>query len=187
MDDTPHNFSYLNNSNLNSPTQEIKSQLFDSDIENINNNRNHYLCTQCSKFPYIKFCKDRKNIRITCSCFNNKKILIKDLFEKNILSIENISNINFLSLTNLNLNDDIENQLKCNKHSKIFFNSKHKFEGFSKIYLEHYCQHCIYNKNKNDLIIKFDDIKIEDIKIKQLLNKKIIIINHLMNLILIIQ
>ena len=181
MDDTPHNFSYLNNSNLNSPTQEIKSQLFDSDIENINNNRNHYLCTQCSKFPYIKFCKDRKNIRITCSCFNNKKILIKDLFENNILSIGSNSNKNLLSTTNLNLNDDIENELICKEHNK-------KFEGFSKIFLAHYCQSCIdYSFHENDIIIKFDDIKIEDIKIKQLLNKKIIIINHLMNLILIIQ
>ena len=42
----------------------------------------------------------------------------------------------------------------------------------SKIYLDNYCQSCIddYN-NENDIIIKFDDIKIEDIKIEQLLNK----------------
>ena len=55
----------------------------------------------------------KKYIRLTCSCFNNKKILIKDLFEKNILSIENNSNKNLLSTSKLNLNDDIENELKC--------------------------------------------------------------------------
>ena len=139
-------FIHLDNSNYSSSSQEINSQYLD--IENINNISSHYLCSQCLKFPYIKFCKDRKHIRLTCSCFNNKKILIKDLFEKNILSIEN----------------NIENELKCKIHNK-------KFKGFSKRYLNNYCQSCIevYN-NENNNIIKFEDIKIEDIKIEQLLN-----------------
>ena len=141
-DYSSNNSSYLNKLNLNNIAEEINSHLFNLDIENIYNNRDHYLC-----------------------CFNNKKILIKDLFEKNILSIENISNINFLSLTNLNLNDDIENELICKKH-----NHNNKFVGFSKIYLDNYCKFCTnYNKFENDIIIKFDDIKIEDIKIEQLL------------------
>ena len=48
----------------------------------INNYIDHYLCAQCLKFPYIKFCKDRKNIRLTFSCFNNRKFVIKVLFDK---------------------------------------------------------------------------------------------------------
>jgi len=162
--------NYLNNLHLNNTSEEINSDLSNLDISNINNNRDHYLCTQCLKFPYIKFCKDKKHIRLTCSCFNNKKILIKDLYEKNLLYIENKSNINLLSTTNLNLNDDIENKLKCKEHNyKLFY----KFECFSKIYLENYC-HYYKNEHHNkikDKIIDFDDIKIEDIKIKQLLKK----------------
>jgi len=161
MIDSANSFSYLNNSNLNNTSQEINSNLFNLDIGSINNNGDHYLCKQCLKFPYIKFCKDRKHIRLTYSCFNNKKFLINDLFEKNILSIENNNNINLLSSTNINLNVEIEKELKCKKHNK-------KFEGFSKIYLNNYCRYCI---NENNIIIKFDDIKIEDIKIEQLLNK----------------
>jgi len=172
MIDSANNFgSYLNNSNLSNTSEKINSHIFNLDISNIYNNRDHYLCTQCLKFPYIKFCKDRKHIRLNCSCFNNKKILIKDLLEKNILSIENNSNINILSTTNLNLNDDIENELKCKEHKSRDLNHNGKFIGFSKIYLYNYCQYCIDISNKNDKIIKFEDIKIEDIKIKQLLKK----------------
>jgi len=120
-DYSSNNSSYFNNLNLNNTFQEINTHLSSLDIENIHNTRNHYLCTECFKFPYIKFCKDRKHIRLTCSCFNNKKILIKDLFEKNILSIEKNSNKNLLSTTNLNLNDDIENKLICKEHQDIFF------------------------------------------------------------------
>ena len=116
MNDLSNNFNYSNYSNLNSTAQETNNQLADLDIEKIYNNRNHYICTKCLKFPYIKLYKDRKNIRLTCSCFNNKKILIKDLFEKNILYIENDSNKDILSKTNLNNN--IEDELICKEHNE---------------------------------------------------------------------
>ena len=75
MKDSANNLgSYLNNSNLRKTSEEIISHLSNLDISNINNNKDHYLCTQCLKFPY------------------NEKILIKDLFEKNILFIKNNSN-----------------------------------------------------------------------------------------------
>ena len=155
MRDSFNNSSYLNNSNLSDTSEQLNNILSNLDISNINNNGDHYLCNQCLKFPYIKFCKDRKHIRLTCSCINNKKILIKDLFEKNILSID----INLFEYTNLNLNDIIENELKCIDHNN-------KFEGFSKIYLINHCESCIKRLYENEHIIKFDDIKIEDIKIE---------------------
>ena len=161
MYDFPDNLSEFYSSNSNNSTKKEKSELFNLDTGTINNIKDHYLCTQCHKFPYIKFYKDRKHIRLTCSCFNNKKMLIKDLFETNILSIENKS-INFISTNNLN--DDIENELICKEHNE-------KFKGFSKIFLDNYCQSCINNKIENDIIIKFDDIKIEDIKKGQILKK----------------
>ena len=81
-DYSSNNSSYFEYLNLNNNSLKTNNQLTNLEIGTINNDRDHYLCTQCLKFPYIKFCKDRKHIRLTCSCFNNKKILIKDLFEK---------------------------------------------------------------------------------------------------------
>ena len=154
MKDFSDNLSELYNTNSNISTIKEKSELFSLDEGTINNIKNHYLCNTCHKFPFIKFYKDRKHIRLTCSCVNNKKMLIKDLFDKNILSIEN-KNINFI--TTNDINDDIENELICKEHNK-------KFKGFSKIFLDNYCESCINNQTENDYIIRFDDIKIEDIK-----------------------
>jgi len=164
MNDLSNNLHNFYSSYLNNNIEEINNQLLNLNIENINNIRNHYLCTKCLNFPYIKFCKDKKHIRLTCSCYNNKRFLITDLFEENILSIENNNNIDLLSSNSLNLNDKIENGLKCIEHNK-------KFKGFSKICLNNYCQSCIDDSNifhENDIIIMFDDIKIEDTKIEDL-------------------
>ena len=117
-------------------------KLYDSNNQNL-----HYLCNRCHKFPYIKFCKDRKYIRLTCSCNNNKKILINEFF----------NNYSSFANSSLNINDenDIEINLLCKKHKK-------KFKGFSKIFLDNYCQFCIDQKNDNDNIITFDYMERED-------------------------
>ena len=130
--------------------------------KNIDYNFKHCFCPGCHKFPFIKFCKDRKNIRLTCSCFNNKKILIEELFKIN----SNKDNLSiFLSDNNSNIN--IENEFLCKEHKK-------KFKGFSKFLLNNYCEDCnIYNTNEisEKDIIRFDDIKIEDKKIDELIEK----------------
>ena len=53
-------------SNIPTEKEDNESQLFNLDIETIYDNESHYLCTKCLKFPFIKFCKDRKHIRLTC-------------------------------------------------------------------------------------------------------------------------
>ena len=130
----------------------------------------NYLCGKCLKFPYIKFSKNRRTIKLTCFCNNNKKIFIKDL---QFLNKEN-NNSNFFSEnnsihdksygneSNSNLNDDksLEKKFLCMKHNK-------KYIGFSKKYMVNCCQSCIEYKNNNE-IIRFDDIKIEDQKLEQL-------------------
>ena len=130
--------------------------------KNIDYNFKHCFCPGCHKFPFIKFCKDRKNIRLTCSCFNNKKILIEELFKIN----SNKDNLSiFLSDNNSNIN--IENEFLCKEHKK-------KFKGFSKFLLNNYCEDCIiYNTHEisEKDIIRFDDIKIEDKKIDELIEK----------------
>ena len=72
-DFSSNNSSFFNKLNLKNTSQEINTHLSNLDIENINNNRNHYLCCKCFNFPYIKFCKDRKHIRLTCSCLIIKR------------------------------------------------------------------------------------------------------------------
>ena len=68
--------------------------IFNTNKESINNyyNYNHYFCTNCKKFPFVKFCKNRKNVRFTCCCFNNKRISIKKFFKR--FSIEDSLSIN---------------------------------------------------------------------------------------------
>ena len=76
--------------------------------EIINNVDNfiHYYCTSCHKFPFIKFWKDRKNIRLTCSCFNNKKILIEKLFKLNSNDMSLPILLSKTDLNNLNIEDE---------------------------------------------------------------------------------
>lgn len=105
---------------LHNSLEQLKDNLpFNTNIESINIDYdydyglNHYFCTKCHKFPFIKFCKDRKNVRFTCSCFNNKKTLIKELFK--IFSIDDSLSLAF---TKTNSNIDIENELICKEHKK---------------------------------------------------------------------
>ena len=105
-------YNILYDSNLERSIDN-ENEIFNVNIESINNTYNyHYFCNKCHKFPFIKLCKDRKNVRFTCSCFNNKKISIEELFKIN--SIEDSISI-FLSQTNLNINNfkgKLENTLK---------------------------------------------------------------------------
>ena len=147
----------------NEPSIDNKSEILNTNIESIINdyNFNHYYCDKCYKYPFIKFSKDRKNVRLTCSCLNNKKITIEELFK--IIDIRN-SEANFLTESSLNIN--IENQLKCKEHNK-------KFKGSSKIFLYNYCEDCYEYRNGlyyNDIII-FDEIKIEEKKIEEIIEK----------------
>ena len=149
--------------NISSNNTYRENESFNLDIESINNTENssHYFCTKCLKFPYIKFSKDRKYIRLKCCCINNKKILIKELYEGNILSFKN--NYTNLLSSNSDINNN-SNKLLCERH-------KEKFIGFSKLCLDNYCQKCINDKPNNDNIIFFDDIKIENNIIEELLKK----------------
>ena len=148
---------------------ENDNEIFNTNIDSIINdyNYNHYFCTNCNKFPFIKFCKDRKNVRLTCSCYNNKKITFKELFK-----IVDIRNSEAIFSPETALNKNIENELRCKEHNK-------KFKGFSKFFLNNYCEDCYYYKHEkyNNDIIRFDEIAIDEKKIEEL--KKIITNNNI--------
>ena len=153
------------NTNIETINNDYNNIIFNTNTESINNyyNYNHYFCIRCNKFPYIKFCKDRKNIRFACSCFNNKKISIEEFFK--LFSIKDSLSI-FLSKANLNIN--IEDKLICKS-----WRNRRKFKGFSKFYLNNYCEDCYEYKNEihNNDIIKFDEIRIKEDKIKEIIEK----------------
>ena len=82
-------------------------------------------------------------MRLTCSCFNNKKISTEEFLK--IFSIKDSLSI-FFSQTYLNR--IIEDKLICKKHNK-------RFKGFSKFYLNNYCEKIFefkYEKFENDII-----------------------------------
>ena len=167
FEDKDYSKFYDSNSNIPTSQRENKSQLFNIDTEPIYDESNHYFCTKCLKFPFIKFCKDRRNIRLTCSCFNNKKILIEDLFSsenKYNLLIKNNNNI----FTTINSN---EGNNKFSENNFICIEHKEKFEGFSINYMNNYCPSCFKVKNNSSNIIDFKDIKIKKGKILQLFEK----------------
>jgi len=164
MEDNSLNSTNLYGSNLETSTNN-NNEIFNTDIKSLKSDYdydNHYFCTKCHKFPFVKFCKNRKNVKITCSCFNNRTISIEEFFK--MFSIEGSLSI-FLSKSNLNIN--IENELICKKHNKTF-------KGFSKFFLNNFCEDC--NEYHDEIyyndIIKFDEIRIEENKIKEI-NEKI--------------
>ena len=136
-------------SNISQSKDNI-NKIFNLDLEPIFE-YHHYLCPNCLKFPFIEFCKDRKNIRLTCSCINinNKKILIKELLDK-INNFDFESSFISLNIENKNNDKNFENELICKEHNK-------KFKYFSKFFLQNYCEYCEIDKNN---CIRFDDIKI---------------------------
>jgi len=106
----------LLSSNQEQLAYNSKVELFEPSIESINNygNYSHYFCIECHKFPFIKFCKNKKDVRLTCSCFNNKKISIEELF--NLISIKNIYSTDSPDENKIKF----KNEVICNEHNKPF-------------------------------------------------------------------
>ena len=174
---------YSSNINIqtNNSTNDINKQSF-SNINSIlkEEDKYHYLCPKCYNFPLIEFTKSKKYIKITCSCYNNKKILIKDLFDEsnNYITINNLS---CSSLLTSNIIKDNEEGLICKEHHKYF-------KYFCKTCLINICNECkIYHINIPHELIKlesnknfFDEEKIESLKIdNEKLDKIITIINSI--------
>ncbi len=167
-----------------------KSELFYGSIYNIQvsnsiNNKNrlsisninpilkeeeyHYLCPKCYKFPLIEFTKSIKYVKFTCSCYNNKKISIKDLFDetKDYITINNLSSSNLLSSNIIKYNNNNEEGFKCKEHND-------NFESFCETCLINICDECNYNH----IFFPHKLIELESIKINnKKLNRIITIIN----------
>ena len=125
-------FKDLELNTQNSSTNNENKSLF-SNIEPILKKEEdyHYLCRKCHIFPFIEFTKSKKNIKFTCLCYNNKEILIQDLFDKskNYITINSLSDTSFLSSINVGCYDNCKG-LKCIEHYSNF---------------KYYCKTCLLN------------------------------------------
>ena len=160
------NFNQTNNS-----TNDINKQSF-SNINPIlkEEDKYHYLCPKCYNFPLIEFFKNKKYIKFTCSCYNNKKILIKDLFDEsnNYITINNLSCSSILSS---NIIKDNEEGLICKEHHEYF---------------KYFCKTCLINICDECKIYYHDDFPHEIIELEynnkidnEKLDKIITIINSI--------
>ena len=111
----------------------------------------HYLCPICHIFPFIEFTKSKKYVKFTCSCYDDKEILIKDLFDKNnnYIIINDLANTNLLSSTTIVNNDDNYEGLKCKKHDLNFNFKYYWYPGLLNI-----CEECqkYFEFDQHDLI-----------------------------------
>ena len=140
-----------------------KSSLYDKNtsiISDINPEipETHYICSKCSCFPFIEF-SDKKYIKMTCRCINNKKILIEDFFHENekfIYKDNNYSLFNYLSSSTKDFekkkNNNI-NGLLCTKH-------QNKFKYFCLTCCRNICIEC-KDEHDNETYIKHKLIKFE--------------------------
>ena len=117
----------------------------------------HYLCPKCYKFPLIEFTKTLNHVKFTCSCYNNKEISIKDLFDetKDYITINNLSSSNLLSSNIIKYNNNNEEGFKCKEHN-------HNFKYFCETCLINLCDICNDNDNHNYFPLKL--IELEYIK-----------------------
>ena len=162
----------INNLNNNSTNiKEINLQSF-ADFTSIiqEEEEYHYLCPKCHKFPLIEFFKTRKSIQFTCSCYNNKKISIKDLFDKN-------NNNNYITKNSLPNSCLLSTIIKSNnngfyvdEYSTLKFNDNFKY----------FCKTCLINISNKDEhnVAPHELIDLKSIKIdKEELNRIIPLIN----------
>ena len=117
------------NNQINDTTNELNTFSLNNIEPILKSETNyHYLCPKCHIFPFIEFIRSKKYIKYTCRCYNNKEILIKDLFDKNnnYMIINDLSDTNILSFSNINNYDCNCEEFKCKLHNQNFkdFNVK---------------------------------------------------------------
>ena len=161
-------FYSLINAQSNCPTSK-ENQVSFGKIEPILKSEEgyHYLCPKCHIFPFIEFTKSKKYIKFTCLCYTDEKISIKDLFDKNYITISGLSDSNILSSTTINMHDadDCEG-LKCKGHNR-------KFKYFCKTCLLNICEKCKnnYHDFKPHEPIEIKSMKIDNEKLNEIKNE----------------
>ena len=139
-------------------------------LDFFNENR-HFYCKKCYSFPIVKL-EDNK-LCIICNCEDDK-------FGKENEKIKNIFEyiINKNELINNEKENFITSSFCCNKHIK-------KYKYYCKICQKNLCRKCLQNEEEHhdhDLVLfdsNLDEIDEKIDYIKQVINKKINIINNI--------
>ena len=189
MNDDEQNYDNFYSNSFLSQTSTTNSNKdpFNTEINTITitENKYHYLCPECYKFPLIDFYK----YKYTCSCVNkDKQKTIKHLIDG--ISRYYLNNSFISTDENHEKNNDYINGLSCLEHNKIF-------EYFCKNCLKNLCKECKekkdhvsheieviqkINKEKMDILKKI--IKEKNINYNEIISNEeetIEIINHTIN------
>jgi hypothetical protein len=144
--------------------REPTQSLFKTDTETISitDYQYFYLCIKCHKYPLIEFCKDKKHIKYSCSCVNNKKIKIKDYLDDIYSNSFSLLSGSFLSESSLSSSQNIFNKKENIKGLTCQKFDNNKSSGFCRNCLLNLCQNCINGHEKEHEIIKFEDIEIDN-------------------------
>ena len=160
-----YDYSELNSQKDNASTSECIPPFF-TDIEPIlKTEKKSYLCNNCFTFPFIELNENKKYIYISCSCFHNKEILIKDYIDKlkEVNPITDISYTGSLVSTFTEVNEN-EEGLKCRKHN-------FKFEYFCETCLLNLCKKCKFSHESfPHKVFGFKSIQIDNEKLKKLIS-----------------
>ena len=160
--------SYTNIHIDNESLDDINKKSFQNiDFILIKEDEYHYLCPNCFKFPFIEFCKTKKYVKLTCSCYFSKIISIIDLFDesKNYITRNNLGSSGLLSSTIImnNYENNYEG-LKCKEHNRCF-------KYFCKTCLLNLCDECIYEQNSVcHKLVDLESLKINYAKLNTLIN-----------------
>ena len=154
--------SFIDNKN----TAKRTTKPFSTITSLIKEKYSELFCRICKNFPLIDFCNHFDNIKYTCFCLYNRKILISDLIDNSLSKILLSSSINNIDDENL---DNIG--IICNQ-------DKLKYSYFCQNCKKNLCQKCLEKHAKGhdiinfDLLKKYEDEKVNKIKEKILICEK---------------
>ena len=122
------------------------------------------LCPKCKIIPFIEFNENITSIFFTCLCQFQKKIEIKEFFNKKRKQyiVKNDDSKESWFFKSAITNDDYE-ELRCKKHHVTF-------QYFCKTCLLHICENCLFKHESHELI-NLESIKIDKEKLNEIITK----------------
>ena len=124
------------------------------------------LCPKCKIIPFIEFSEKITSIFFTCLCQFQKKIEIKEFFNKKRKNyiVKNNDSMESCFLKSAITNDDYE-ELRCKKHHVTF-------KYFCKTCFLNICEKCSFKHvSESHELINLESIKIDNEKLNEIITK----------------
>ena len=136
--------SFSNEKNFNSSFHLKMTQII-----KLEDPRIHYRCPKCGNFPLIEFKKNQEDISYSCSCFKDKCIAIKELFNTENKYLTFINNDNENQNFKYDITDKFDNSGNYDNSNK---SDKSKFEYFCSTCSKNICKDCFQSHESHDVI-----------------------------------